>query len=557
MRNFCGALLIGFVALGLKAQEAVLPSDFRQQNLTEYNSSLLNPALALDRNNASSLALWSRWQWQTFDADPTSLFLNYTGRLNESSVVGVGFFQHNTGAFLNTGGAVNYAYNIELGPKATLGVGLNVFAFKQKLADTRFFIPNPIQTEPTNDFVLQMAPGINLKIDRFSIGFASENLFDYNFSTNERNTSPDERVVFGSASYDLPISILSSDNNSVLRPTFYFKSIPGLDTQIGVNSLLSTNKYWAQLGYNSFYGISGGVGGRFFKRFSFGALVEFGVSPDLNGQDPSFELVTSYKLGKIGTKEEAPKEELIAIVEDEVDQETPEEATEEIVELTRAEKLAIREAEKEEERLAKINLKKEKDSIREANRLDVLAQKEAKLDAERSAELLKKQNEKEALAKAEAAMQKQKQDSLIALKIAREEALAMELKRKEDSIASVKLAEKAAADKQAELERLAQKNEVVTPQAGEKYEEVAKQGTLEPGYYLIANVFGTKRYFDAFMVDLKKKGLSPGSFFRDLNKYNYVYLARYESISEARKARDSNFDGKYSEKTWIFRVVGE
>ncbi len=557
MRNFCGALLIGFVVLGLKAQEAVLPSDFRQQNLTEYNSSLLNPALALDRNNASSLAFWSRWQWQIFDADPTSLFLNYTGRLNESSVVGVGFFQHNTGAFLNTGGVVNYAYNIELGPKATLGVGLNVFAFKQKLADTRFFIPNPIQTEPANDFVLQMAPGINLKIDRFSIGFASENLFDYNFSTNERNTSPDERIVFGSASYDLPISILSSDNNSVLRPTVYFKSIPGLDTQIGVNSLLSTNKYWAQIGYNSFYGISGGVGGRFFKRFSFGAVVEFGVSPDLNGQDPSFELVTSYKLGKIGSEEVAPTEELIAVVEDEKNEETPEEDIEETAELTRAEKLAIRQAEKEEERLAKINLKKEKDSIREANRLAALAEKEAKLDAERAVEIQKMKDEKEALAKAEAANQKQKQDSLNAIKIAREEALAIELKRKEDSISSVQLAEKAAAEKQAELERLAQKNEVITPQAGEKYEEVAKQGELEPGYYLIANVFGTKRYFDAFMVDLKKKGLAPGSFYRDLNKYNYVYLARYDSISEARKARDSNFNGKYAEKTWIFRVVGE
>jgi type IX secretion system PorP/SprF family membrane protein len=557
MRNFCGALLIGFVVLGLKAQEPVLPSDFRQQNLTEYNSSLLNPALSLDRNNASSLAFWSRWQWQTFDADPTSLFLNYTARLNESSVVGAGFFQHNTGAFLNTGGAVNYAYNIELGPKATLGVGLNVFAYKQKLADTRFFIPNPIQTEPANDFVLQMAPGINLKIDRFSIGFASENLFDYNFSTNERNTSPDQRIVFGSASYDLPISILSSDNNSVLRPTVYFKSIPGLDTQIGVNSLLSTNKYWAQLGYNSFYGISGGVGGRFFKRFSFGALVEFGIGPDLNGQDPSFELVTSYKLGEIGKEEEVPKEELIATVEDEKNEEIQEEDIEETVELTRAEKLAIREAEKEEERLAKINLKKEKDSIREANRLAALAEKEAKLDAERAAELQKLQNEKEALARAEAIQQQKKQDSLNAIKIAREEALAIELKRKEDSITSVRLAEKAAAEKQAELERLAQKNEVVTPQAGEKYEEVVKQGTLEPGYYLIANVFGTKRYFDAFMVDLKKKGLAPGSFFRDLNKYNYVYLARYDSISEARKARDSNFNGKYSEKTWIFRVVGE
>ena len=115
MNKFCGALLIGFVVFGLKAQDVVLPSDFRQHNLTEYNSSLLNPAYSLDRNNPSSVALWTRWQWQTFDGDPTSLFLNYTMKLNEVSSGGIGFFQQNTGVFLNTGGALNYAYNIEFG----------------------------------------------------------------------------------------------------------------------------------------------------------------------------------------------------------------------------------------------------------------------------------------------------------------------------------------------------------------------------------------------------------------------------------------------------------
>ncbi len=99
--------------------------------------------------------------------------------------------------------------------------------------------------------------------------------------------------------------------------------------------------------------------------------------------------------------------------------------------------------------------------------------------------------------------------------------------------------------------------EKVTPQAGEKYEEVLTEGELEPGFYLIANVFGTKKYFDAFMQDLRKKGIEPGSFLRVRNNYNYAYLKRYATISDARRARDNNFGGKYEGKTWIFRVVGE
>ena len=94
-------------------------------------------------------------------------------------------------------------------------------------------------------------------------------------------------------------------------------------------------------------------------------------------------------------------------------------------------------------------------------------------------------------------------------------------------------------------------------QAGEKYEEVATVEGLEPGFYLIANVFGTKKYFDAFMQDLRKKGIEPGSFVKGKNNYNYVYLKRYDTISEARNARDSKLNGKYQDKTWIFRVIGE
>jgi hypothetical protein len=97
----------------------------------------------------------------------------------------------------------------------------------------------------------------------------------------------------------------------------------------------------------------------------------------------------------------------------------------------------------------------------------------------------------------------------------------------------------------------------VKPEAGEKYEEVVTEDGLVPGFYLIANVFGTKKYFDAFMQDLRAKGIEPGSFLRGKNNYNYAYLKRYNTIGEARRARDNKFGGKYQAKTWIFRVVGE
>jgi type IX secretion system PorP/SprF family membrane protein len=549
MKNICGALLICFVVFNVKGQEPSLPGDFRQHNLTEYNSSFLNPAFALDRNQPSSLALWSRWQWQFFDTDPTSLFMNYTARINEMSAGGIGFFQQNTGIFTNTGATLNYAYDLVFNEKVSLGVGVNLFGYSQKLTDTRFFIPNPLQPEITTDFILQLSPGVNLKIDRFSLGLVSENLFDYNFTTNERNTSPEDRIFMGLASYEFPISILNSDNSSILRPTVYLKSIPGLDTQIGLMGLLSTSKFWAQGGYNSFYGVSFGAGGRFFKRLSLGALVEFGTSTDISGTDPSFELVTAYKLD---SPEPTPQEVQEELIVEEIEREEQLKQ-----EMTKVEALAAKKAEKEEKRLQRINEKRAKDSLLRVERENALAQELSKRNLKRQQDSLQRAQQKLANAEAAAILAQRRQDSLSAVSDAREAALAQERERVQDSIEAADLAATALAKEKAEIEQKNKPKEVVKPKAGERYEEVTKEGTLAPGYYLIANVFGTKRYFDAFMADLNKKGLDPKSFYREANKYNYVYLGRFDSIDEARKARDSKLNGRYPEKTWIFRVVGE
>lgn len=646
------------------AQEVSLPADLRQHTLNQYNASLFNPAFSLDRNNPQSVAFWTRWQWQNVDADPTTLFLNYSRRLNDKSGAAIGFFQHNTGIYFNTGGALNYAYQIEFNRLIKLSFGANVFGFVQELADTRFPV-NPIpgipQSIPTNDFILQVAPGFNLEVENFSLSLASENLFDYNFTDKASNTATSDKIFMGMASYDFPI--MQSDSTAYIRPSVYLRTIPEQENQIGLNALFSTQKYWIQSGYNNFYGISVGAGGTFFNRFSIGALVEFGTGssvesdiPTLDSGKPSFEILASYYLGK-----PAERRPLVASGIMELEQEVAmkdEELTNEEVqkELERAEKLAneeeepmeleefempekeeqvpdeeTREDKKEARRLAAeqkaLAKQKSKDSIAEVKKeeeaLAVIKKQEeeqAKLDEEATTkaeelaeeerikeqerlEELRKEKEKLAAEELQKNEAKRKTDSINDARKAA--AVATELKKKEqirldsinkakkdaavaealrekekqlqDSISKVNEAKKLAAQKAAEeaaaiakgqkdkeaaaesdVEKTKQTEpEVVKPQAGEKYEEVANEGDLEPGYYLIANVFGTKKYFDAFMRDLTNKGLQPKSFFRSLNKYNYAYLERYDTIREARQARDSKFNGKYNGKTWIFRVVGK
>ena len=514
----------------VRSQDVELPFDFRQHNLTSYNSSIFNPANTLYGNNPESVALWFRWQWQSIDGDPTTYFLSYSRAINDVSAFSVAFFQHNSGLFLQTGGVVNYAYAFQLSENTQLILGANVFGYQNELADDRFIqdpdmiLPLPLES---NDFILQFAPGILLMADRLSIGLTSENLVDYNFNTNESQT--DNKIALVSLGYDFPVSFLPFDEEASIRPIIYFKSIPDFDNQLGINALLSSSKFWAQAGYNNFYGVSVGAGGRFFKKLSLGVLAEFSTSSDQDGFDPTLELSASYFIGPLKEREkqvmpedEEPEEEEELITEDEKTQEELE--------------LEAEKARQEEQRQAELAQQEEQQRL-----------EQERIEQERAAELARQEEERQA-------------ELIIQAELARieEERLAEEARKAReqfvaDSINSVRQAEEEAARKQAELEEIAEDEK---PQAGEKYQEVESEEGLQPGYYLVANVFGTKRYFENFMKTLTEMGLQPKSFYRSENKYNYVYLERYDSMREARRARDSQFDGRYKDKTWIFRVVG-
>ncbi len=674
------ALISTFLILFVgTAQEVSLPADLRQHTLTQYNSSLFNPTFSLDRNNPESVSFWTRWQWQNIDADPTTLFLNYTRSLNDKSAAGAAFFQHNTGIFFNTGGVVNYAYSIKFNPLIKLSVGANLFGFVQELADDRFQ-PEPLpglpRTETTNDFILQFAPGINLSIEKFSLGLASENLVDYNFKKKESNTVASDKIFMGMASYDFPV--FASDSAAYIRPSIYLRTIPEQENQIGVNALLSTQKYWGQVGYNNFYGISVGAGGTILNRFSLGAVLEFGTSASINSKDPSFEIIASYFLGKpeerrdivsnvlfdeehmVLLNEEATaekmKEELekaqalangVEVTEEkEIEEKEPEEEVTQTLSKKETRKLAAQEKalakeqrkdsiatvkkqkealalnrkqEKEQEQAKSEEVKKEEalaaaqEVAKEQQRIENLnKEKEAiakaetdKLEEQRKLDAIKKQEEalalskkqekeqelarseetkkeealaaaeevakeqqrienlkkeKEAIAKAEAdKLEEQRKLDAINEEVKKKEALAEAAEQQRlDTIEAAKAAAEEAEKKAAEeVVEVAQEKAPIKPEAGEKYEEVDTEDGLEPGFYLIANVFGTQKYFNAFMKDLADKGMQPKSFLRSLNNYNYAYLKRYDTMSEARKGRNSNFNGKYSGKTWIFRVVGK
>ncbi|MEC3966543.1 PorP/SprF family type IX secretion system membrane protein [Flagellimonas halotolerans] len=480
MPKFLVSLVLLVIYNTIWGQEVVLPSDFRQHSLTQFNASLFNPTYALDWNTPNSLSVWTRWQWQSIDGDPTSIFANYTHQLNSASVASAGFLQHNTGVFLYTGANLTFAQTFELDEGVSLMAGLNIFAFQQTVADEQFVqgdVVDPIALEDFEGFKVQFSPGLRLLVNQFSAGLAFENAIGFNVSGNNRESMESFQSLIGTLSNDFPVMLSESLGDSYVRPVLYLKSVPNGDTQFGLNGLFSTSKFWVQGGYNSFYGISSGLGVTISNAFSVGGLMEFGTDDLLSEEDPTIEIVASYHFGKTKSKDKVPPEEPEEILPEPKEDEEAKRREEEIVQQRR---------EQEQRELeARRKLQREKDSLAEVQRI-------------------KKE---------------------------------LELQREKDSIA-----------------RLQHQKVVVRP--NERYEEMESEDGLVPGFYLIANVYGTKRYFDNFMKTLREQGLEPKSFYRSFNKYNYVYLERYNTMEEARKARDSKFFGKYDDKTWIFRVKG-
>ncbi|MFD2550709.1 PorP/SprF family type IX secretion system membrane protein [Bizionia sediminis] len=77
---------------------------------------------------------------------------------------------------------------------------------------------------------------------------------------------------------------------------------------------------------------------------------------------------------------------------------------------------------------------------------------------------------------------------------------------------------------------------------------------VEPGYYIVANVFSQFSNAENFLNALKAQGLDPAYFKNPRNKYTYVYLKRFDEWRSASKAFHSKLNNTYTGKIWIMSI---
>ena len=521
------------------------------QNTMKFNRFLINPAFTAVRGSQSSLSLYHRNQSVSFDNNNQTYLLGYQSKSTERSGAGISVFSQRLGVISNYGVLANYAYGVKLGDKSEFTFGGNLAYYKSGYDESRAITGqfDPYLSGLQDGTYLKFQPGFNISTGAFDIGMTAENLIDYDLKTSNSLSDFSSKIFSGHLQYTRAFA----SNSGILesgqwRAMARARNNPTGDMELGGNLLLDLPKIgWIQAGYDSFYGASTGVGFNLNPQLSMGYVMERSVSGSLSNLGMTHEITLAYTFSPQISEDRKMLEADYDPEEDRQIAEAPPISDEE-------KKASEMEALKE--------VLAQNDAI-----IGQLTQRPDSLDALRRAALEKRFES--ALA---AVRQKTGVDSFN-VKVETEKTIGQEqvkiLKANQtilDSLAEQKMplvetlvdsaGQKTSENKQTRSKTITEQE--VKPSGGESKPVLSRRFTnlkgVEPGYYVIANVYKGETYLEKFLKKMTSKGHQPDYITNPQNNLKYVYLHRFESLKEAEKAVRSQIDGAYLGTLWVMDV---
>ena len=369
----------GVVSLGLPVR-----------NSLTFNRYAINPTFSFVREQTKYISIYNKREWVQFDDAPHTYLASYSGRFAENIGAGIGLFQQNYGVLSTFGGVLNFAYNARLTRENNLTFGLNIGAYKSGVNTgnvvTNFDDPS-LQNVPEN-FLLTINPGINFGLEYFDFGVSVNNLVVYNFKTSTLVEDNPESGIQGHIMYtgyvDSKGFFDESKFSGLIRSEFKKD-----ETIVSATTMFTVPKgIWAQIGYNSVYGVIGGIGLNITPQIAIeynfekalGNLTEFG---------PSHEITLAYRFKNNETYNYSSGDEVGGLISTSTKRNTSG------VKISKAKAEANRKlaAERKSQLQAKVKLLDEQKAKAEAQAKLIVLQK-AKGEAEAKAKLLAEQKKK-------------------------------------------------------------------------------------------------------------------------------------------------------------------
>ena len=283
--------------MSVKAQDnGVASFSLPIRNSITFNKYAINPTFSFVREQYKYASVSNKRQWVEFTDAPQTYKFSYAGRLNENMGFGVGFFQQNFGLLNTFGGVLNYAYNVVLGRDSNLTFGSNLGFYNSGINEGRIITntQDPLLNSLDSNLLITFNPGINYGTTFFDFGLVLNNFALYNFTTSSLVENDLEKGIQAHVMYTGFIDSYGFFDEAkftgLLRSEFLRDN-----TILSTILMLTVPKgIWAQVGYNSLYGASGGLGLNITTEIAIeynfektiGDLIDFG---------PSHEITLAYR----------------------------------------------------------------------------------------------------------------------------------------------------------------------------------------------------------------------------------------------------------------------
>ncbi|SDS34155.1 type IX secretion system membrane protein, PorP/SprF family [Formosa sp. Hel1_31_208] len=466
MKTHLFVLILCFCSIQMfysQEDDGVVSLNLPVRNSLTFNRYTINPTFSFVREQTKYISIFNKREWVQFEDAPLTYLASYSGRFGENIGAGLGVFQQNYGVLTTFGGLLNFAYNARLDRDSNLTFGLNVGAYKSGINTgsiiTNFDDPS-LQNIPEN-FLLTVSPGINYGNVFLDFGVSINNLALYNFESSTLIEDNPEQSIQAHIMYTGYMNgrgfFDESKFSGLLRSEFRKE-----ETIVSAIAMLTVPKgIWAQVGYNTVYGVSGGLGLNITSQIAIEYNFEKAIG-DLANFGPSHDITLAYRFKNKERYDYSSGDEVSGLISIKKRKQPTSKISKSQAEANR--KLATEtRAQIDADAQAKLVLdeKAKQDAEAQAKRA---AEQKAKQEAETQAKLVAEQKAKqEAEAQAKrAAEQKAKQEAEAQAKLAAEQKAkqeaetqakrAAEQKAKQEAEAQAKLAAEQKAKQEAEAQ---------------------------------------------------------------------------------------------------------
>ena len=277
-------------------EDGVVALTLPVRNSLTFNRFALNPTFSFVREQSKFISLYNKREWVQFEDAPLTYMAGYTGRFGENIGAGVSVFQQNFGVLTTFGGILNFAYNARVSRMNNLTFGLNIGAYSSGI-NTSSVVTNysdPSLNNVPSNFILTTSPGINYGTEFFDFGVSMNNLVSYNLQTSEMIEDNPEQGIQAHAMYTGYMQSRGFFDNAKFSALVRSEFRSEETIVSGIAMVTVPKGIWAQVGYNSVFGPSAGLGLNITTQIAIEYNFETTVG-DLNNFGPSHDITLAYR----------------------------------------------------------------------------------------------------------------------------------------------------------------------------------------------------------------------------------------------------------------------